>query len=466
MPSPTTQDNSQQWAPPFKQISRRLTTITDNRKSQWSPIYPLNFWLCVLILSLVKFASTILLSYPWPKLLVAAVCRYHYESDIHNPHEDPPNEVCAGGEVTMHFESMANLLSISSSLAGLVPAFPLWCFYLSPLFFFLGGGPIVTSTLVYSAISNSVKPRQRTIAFSFLEAFSGMCNFFEPALKISTMTNPLWLSFTLTLIIHVLCFIPVCYFTEDNNASAGEDLPLETGVFRGEAEALLGSNNTPGREAINWSRSIIRRPFSKLTILIISFFCFFVVNFTTGSLGFSFSWIFWHIPEVWSNVGWKPVTMSRFILTVQQIDLLTYLRAIVVPLLFLVMIPLTTRQLDRTWHFANRDLILSASGIILAAVGTLFALFAPNFVVVVVAFVITLSGSVMSVALRSFVASNIEDSFSGRLFAGISVTETISSLVGASIMHSPNAPDGRPFIISLASFSLVGGLLVWLARKV
>lgn len=274
-----------------------------------------------------------------------------------------------------------------------------------------------------------------------------MCNFFEPALKISTMTIPLWLSFTLTLIIHVLCFIPACYLTEDKNASVGEDLPLETGVFRGEAEALLG--NTPGGEAIDWSRNIIRRPFSKLTILIISFICFFVVNFTTGSMGFSFSWIFWHIPEVWSDVGWKLVTMSCFILTVQQIDLLTYLRAIVLPLLFFVMLPFTTHQLDRTCHFAKRDLILSASGIILAAVGTLLALLAPNFVIVVVAFVITLSGSVMSVALRSFVTSNIEDTFSGRLFAGISVTETVGSLVGASIMHSPNAPDGRPFVISV-----------------
>lgn len=263
------------------------------------------------------------------------------------------------------------------------------------------------------------------------------------------MTIPLWVSFTLTLIIHVMCFIPACYLTEDNNASAGEDLPLEIGVCRGEAEALLGSNNTPGREAIDWNRNITTRPFSKLTILVISFVCFFVVHFATGSMGFSFSWIFWYIPEVWSNVGWNPITMSRFILTVQQIDLLTYLRAIVVPLLFFVMLPLTTRQLDRTWHFAKRDLILSASGIILAAVGTLLALFAPNFVIVVVAFVITLSGSVMSVALRSFVASNIEDTFSGRLFASISVTETIGSLVGALIMHSPNAPDSRPFIISV-----------------
>jgi hypothetical protein len=276
-----------------------------------------------------------------------------------------------------------------------------------------------------------------------------MCNFFEPALKISTMTIPLWLSFTFTLIIHVLCFIPARYLTEDNSASVEENLPLDTGVFRGEAEALLGSNNTPGREAIDWNRNITRRSFSKPTILIISFVCFFVINFATGSMGFSFSWIFWHIPEVWSNVGWKPITMSRFILTIQQIDLLTYLRAIVVPLLFFVMLPLTTRQLDRTWHFAKRDLILSASGIILAAVGTLLALFAPNFVIVVVAFIITLSGSVMSVALRSFVASNIEDTFSGRLFAGISATETIGSLVGASIMHSPNAPDGRPFIVSV-----------------
>ncbi|KAF5657629.1 hypothetical protein FHETE_10331 [Fusarium heterosporum] len=124
------------------------------------------------------------------------------------------------------------------------------------------------------------------------------------------MTIPLWLSFTITLVIHVLCFIPVCYLIEDNDASVEDDLPLETGVFRGEVEALLDSSNTPDREAIDWNKNITKKPFSKLTILTISFVCFFIVHFATGSMGFSFSWVFWHIPEVWSNVD-RPINLSE-----------------------------------------------------------------------------------------------------------------------------------------------------------
>ncbi|CEI59932.1 unnamed protein product [Fusarium venenatum] len=487
MPELATHDNGRHWPLPLKRIGRWLTTVTHYMNHQRTPIYPLNVWLCVLVLSIVKFASTILLAYPWPKLLAAAVCRYHYENKFSNPHMDPPNSVCASGEVTMHFEYMMDLLNISSSLAsivvqipmgilvdrgnrrlaftlniisivlywgsilisGLVPVFPLWCFYLSPVLLLLGGGPFVTGTLVCSTISNSVKPRHRTTVFSLAEALSVIWNCFEPTLMTSTMTIPLWLSFMITIVMHALLFIPAYYLTEDDNASLEDDLLLEVSVFRDEVEPLLDASDILGREVIDSNQYIKGGLTSKLTILTVCFVCFFLVNFATGSMGFMFSWIFWRIPEIWSEISGKSITMSQCLLTIHQIKLLSYLRAIVASPLFFIVLPLALRRLDRTMHFAKRDLVLSTAGIACAAVGTLLASFASNIVVILIAFVITLLGSVMSVALRSFLTSNVENQFSGRLFAGISMTETIGSLVGAPIMHNAYTPDGLPFAVSM-----------------
>jgi hypothetical protein len=47
------------------------------------------------------------------------------------------------------------------TVAGLVRVFPLWCFYISPVFLLAGGGPWVTSSLVYATINNTVRPDQR-----------------------------------------------------------------------------------------------------------------------------------------------------------------------------------------------------------------------------------------------------------------------------------------------------------------
>jgi hypothetical protein len=47
------------------------------------------------------------------------------------------------------------------TLTGSQQHFPLWGFYLSPIFILFGGGPWVTGTLVFAAINDSVKPEQR-----------------------------------------------------------------------------------------------------------------------------------------------------------------------------------------------------------------------------------------------------------------------------------------------------------------
>ncbi|KAH7164100.1 hypothetical protein DER46DRAFT_684113 [Fusarium sp. MPI-SDFR-AT-0072] len=126
---------------------------------------------------------------------------------------------------------------------------------------------------------------------------------------------------------------------------------------------------------------------------------------------------------------------------------------------------------DRTWQSANRDLALSASGAFCCTLGTLVVAAAPNLATVAFGFALSVLGSSMTVTLRSFLASNVQNAFSGRLFAGISMTGTIGSLVGMPIMGAAyslgiNYNIGLPFLISAISYFLVVGLLVWLASKI
>jgi hypothetical protein len=62
---------------------------------------------------------------------------------------------------------MASLIALEEGLLIVIGSqhnFPLWGFYLSPVFILLGGGPWVTGTLVFSAVSDNVKPEQRYTA--------------------------------------------------------------------------------------------------------------------------------------------------------------------------------------------------------------------------------------------------------------------------------------------------------------
>ncbi|KAI3584598.1 hypothetical protein IWW34DRAFT_800568 [Fusarium oxysporum f. sp. albedinis] len=126
---------------------------------------------------------------------------------------------------------------------------------------------------------------------------------------------------------------------------------------------------------------------------------------------------------------------------------------------------------DQTWQSANRDLALSASGAFCCTLGTLIVAAAPNLATVAFGFALSVLGSSMTVTLRSFLASNVQNAFSGRLFAGISMTGTIGSLVGMPIMGAAyslgiNYNIGLPFLVSALSYFLVLGLLVWLASRI
>ncbi|KAK2934042.1 Major facilitator superfamily [Fusarium oxysporum f. sp. vasinfectum] len=411
--------------------------------------YPMNFWLCTLLLFLVELGCAILAA-PSPMLLETAVCRHHFKKDRQLLNGEPTDEFCRSNEVQVHFAFVITVLSTLSTLAATmmqVPMgmlgdkggirlafmlnatstifywgciavvgsqhhFPLWGFYLSPMFILLGGGPWATGTLVFAAISDSFKPEQRTTAFSIMEAISGIADLLGPIIGTMTMSIHLGIPFALALVVFSLIFIPASHLRENavSDMEGVRSSPAET-------ESLLSVDSASAREQTDLEHT------------------------------------------------------ARDLLPPRAAGLLFSLRAIMSSLLYFVILPLATSWIDQTWQSANRDLALSASGAFCCTLGTLIVAAAPNLATVAFGFALSVLGSSMTVTLRSFLASNVQNAFSGRLFASISMTGTIGSLVGMPIMGAAyslgiNYNIGLPFLVSALSYFLVLGLLVWLASRI
>ncbi|KAJ0140513.1 Endo-1,3(4)-beta-glucanase [Fusarium oxysporum f. sp. albedinis] len=448
--------------------------------------YHVNFWLCTLLLFLVELGCAILAA-PSPMLLETAVCRHHFEKDRQLLNGEPTDEFCRSNEVQVHFAFVITVLSTLSTLAATmmqVPMgmlgdkggirlafmlnatstifywgciaivgsqhhFPLWGFYLSPMFILLGGGPWATGTLVFAAISDSVKPEQRTTAFSIMEAISGIADLLGPIIGTMTMTIHLGIPFALALVVFSLVFIPASHLRE-NTVSDMEGVRSSLA----ETESLLSVDSTSDREETDLEHTARDLLPSRAVIFSICFICFFFFQVARDSTNYLIPWVSLRFGETMARAG-----------------LLFSLRAIMSSLLYFVILPLATSWIDQTWQSANRDLALSASGAFCCTLGTLIVAAAPNLATVAFGFALSVLGSSMTVTLRSFLASNVQNAFSGRLFAGISMTGTIGSLVGMPIMGAAyslgiNYNIGLPFLVSALSYFLVLGLLVWLASRI
>ncbi|KAF5635037.1 major facilitator superfamily transporter [Fusarium sp. NRRL 52700] len=337
----------------------------------------------------------------------------------------------------------------SIAIVGSQQNFPLWGFYFSPVFILIGGGPWVTGTLVFTAVSDSVKPEQRTAAFSIIEATSGIADLLGPIIGTMTMSVHLGIPFSLALVVFFLMFFPASHLRESTvgnmeGVASSQD----------ETESLLSVESAPDREEIDLEHTARDLLTPGAVIFSTCFICFFFFQVARDSTNYLIPWVSLRFEETMARAG-----------------LLLSLRAIMSSLLYFVILPLATSWIDHTWSSANRDLTLSASGAFCCTLGTLVVAAAPNLATVAFGFALSVLGSSMTVTLRSFLASYVENAFSGRLFAGISMTGTIGSLIGMPIMGaayslSINCNIGLPFLVSALSYFLVLGLLVWLVSKI
>ncbi|KAF4502917.1 MFS general substrate transporter [Fusarium agapanthi] len=243
-----------------------------------------------------------------------------------------------------------------------------------------------------------------------MEAISGIADLLGPIIGTMTMTIHLEIPFALALVVFSLMFFPASYLRE-NTVSDMEDV----GPSPAETESLLSVDSAPDREETD-------------------------LEYTDRALLPPRAVIF--------NHGSAPPA-----------GLLFSLRAIMSSLLYFVILPPATSWIDQTWPSANRDLTLSATGALCCTLGTLVIAAAPNLATVAFGFALSVLGSSMTATLRYFLASNVQNAFSGRLFAGISMTGTVGSLVGMPIMGAAyslgiNYNIGLPFLVSATTLTI------------
>ncbi|KAF5540196.1 major facilitator superfamily transporter [Fusarium phyllophilum] len=282
-----------------------------------------------------------------------------------------------------------------------------------------------------------------------MEAISGIADLVGPIIGTMTMTIHLGIPFALALVVFSLMFIPASHLRENTVSDMEGDASSPT-----ETESLLSVESESDREETGLEHTARHLIPPRAVIFGICFICFFFFQVARDSTNYLIPWVSLRFGETMARAG-----------------LLLSLRAIMSSLLYFIILPLATSWIDQTWSSANRDLTLSASGALCCTLGTLVVAAAPNLATVAFGFALSVLGSSMTVTLRSFLASYVQDAFSGRLFAGISMTGTIGSLVGMPIMGAAyslgiNYNIGLPFLVSALSYFLVLGLLVWLASKI
>ncbi|KAI1127256.1 major facilitator superfamily domain-containing protein [Nemania abortiva] len=428
-----------------------------------------DFWLCTALMFLVEFGCA-LLGAPSPRLLEMAVCRDYYQKseNVSSPHDCKTQEVqirlgfvltvlstCSILAATLMQIPMgvfadkngrraALLLNITSTILywGWIPfvtiftSLPIWALYIAPVFLFIGGGPWASGALVFSAINRQIHSSQRTPAFSIMEAVSSIADLVGPALGAFTMENHIWLPFLLATLSFTLMFVPALLLGDDE-------------VFQStssEAQPLLDDNIG----APSYSRDSRRVGFirSATAIYGISFGSFFLVSLARDSNNFLIPWISWRFHESMARAG-----------------LIFSLRAIVSSVVFFVLLPLASSFATNVMCVGSfaRDLFISASSALLLCVGSIMIALSSNISTLVVGFCVATLGSGATVSLRAFLASKVDKSFSGRVFAAISATSTIGSLVGMPLMGtlyslsiSKEASDvSLPFVMAAASYFLV-----------
>ncbi|KAI1350597.1 major facilitator superfamily domain-containing protein [Xylaria sp. FL0043] len=444
--------------------------------------FTVDFWLCTTLMFLVEFGCAVL-GAPSPRLLEIVVCREYYEKHGNTTiHQD-----CKTQEVQARLGFILTVLSTCSVLAATLMQIPMglladkkgmrvalllniistilywgWmpivailynlpsrALYVAPIFIFIGGGPWASGALVFAAINRRITSGQRTPAFSIMEAISGIADLIGPALGTLTMENHIWIPFLLATSSFTLMFVPTLLLQNETPYLSIEIDDIRPRVdgprfATSEEQPLLRSNSNIDNDQSS-ETSPIR---STIAIYCITFGSFFLVSLARDSNNFLIPWISWRFDESMARAG-----------------LIFSLRAIVSSIVFFVLLPLASSFISNVMKFGPfaRDLLISSFSTLLLFAGSIAIAVSPSISALVVGFCIMTLGSGATVSLRAFLASKVDKSLSGRLFAATSATSTIGSLVGMPLMGalyslsiSKEAVNiSLPFVMAAAAYLFV-----------
>lgn len=446
---------------------------------------------------------------PASRIFEVALCRRYYNS--HGPDKFPPGSnvpetFCKIEDIQIAVVSTISTITVTTTLAELVvqipmgvladqkgrrlalalnitgilcywswvalsglcsDLFPFWSVHFTPLFFLIGGGPRVTSALLFATLADVVVPEKRTAYFSYIEAAGYIADMVSPAIGSFLMSFHLAIPFITLIACYALSYVPVLFIAEAQPRST----PEHPETFEGaEDELLLGDNietegdsdNDEPAKDVNKGHGFFKHSFARVYLhlletwrmvandknIILSLAVFFLLVASRSSANLLLQYV-----------------SKRYAWTIAQAGYLFSLKGAISALLFLVLIPrISIVMIKHTALEPHQiSLIIAQMSIFVLALGSAIIGFAPNIWVLIFGFVILALGSGAGITLKSFLSATISNGYYARLYSVLGIAESLGILLGMPLLAETYSWGlkhgswalGTPYLVCAILYTLV-----------
>ncbi|RDL37535.1 uncharacterized protein BP5553_04968 [Venustampulla echinocandica] len=339
---------------------------------------------------------------------------------------------------------------------------PLRWIWLSPVFMFIGGGEAVASMTFYTIGCDITTEATRANFFLVGAAAGLMAELFGPTVAGAIMMKSPWVALILGFILVVMGAGFVVVIPETLHLRVSEPSGMLVKISPAERDlspsrkiddsTFFTSLKSQFLDSFNQARSatIVLRSLPVLLLLFTSI----VQPFTRQSGELSVRYI-----------------SKRYSWEIREVGFLLSIRALVNIVLLLAIIPLLSKFLMDRLHFTSKgkDLILSRFSVLMLAAGATVVGISPTIGLGVVGMIILTLGTGFASLTRSLITTLVDKQHTGRLYAAISVVETLGALIAGPMINwlytiginKGGGWIGLPYVC-LAVITLVAGSGVWI----
>ncbi|KAH8589435.1 major facilitator superfamily domain-containing protein [Bisporella sp. PMI_857] len=327
--------------------------------------------------------------------------------------------------------------------------FPLRLMWFSPLHVILGGGQTVISMMFYAVGSDVTTDKNRGNIFLLANCVGLISVMIAPTVASFLMLRSPWIPLWIGLAMLALGMVPAFAIPDTLHPYdlAGEDDPETELDSKKSHFAITKTKVVEGVALIKESASILNAP--SILFLLLSFF---ILPFTDQSLDLSLRYIS-------KRYGWR-LADTGFLLS---------MRAFVNVNLFAWGLPIVSYYLTERLQFSakQKDLSIAKVSVIFYIVGFLL-MAGPTIGSTITGLIVLTLGSGLAAMLRALITGLVDQQHVGRLYAAISIVETLSALLAwptvaalyALGLKLKGAWMGLPFL-AVALICFFGGIGIW-----
>ncbi|KAF2479253.1 major facilitator superfamily domain-containing protein [Neohortaea acidophila] len=300
-------------------------------------------------------------------------------------------------------------------------AFDVRMSWISAVFASIGGGSTALTSVMYVIVSDITTEANRANVFVLLSGFNLLAALFMPPLAALLMeTNP-WIACLAGTCLQLLAIPTFLFFPETLNYNHSPPPP----IVPEPTTAPHGNHADSPAPPPGFWRALPTRSKNATAFL--------TRDWRILALTAPFPFLFLGGNATQLLIQY---VSARYEIKLSKAILITTIRMIVVTIILFAGLPLLSKLLLRKYAFSPRrkDLNLGRLSLLFGALGWILCGFAPTIPVVIVALTISALGVGSVPMLRSFITSIVEKQHIARVYAIITVLDTLGGMAGSPVM--------------------------------